>query len=81
MGRAGLGDPAPVDDEYLVGVDDRLEAVGDDDESAAPAEAVERGGEIELGPGVEGGGWLVEEDESGPSVEGAGDGDALALSA
>ena len=54
LGWACLDDAACVDDEDFVGGDDGLEAVGDDDEGAVLAEAVERGGELELCAGVEG---------------------------
>lgn len=82
---------AAVFDEFSVlhdgdvvadGADDG-EIVADEDvgQSVFGLESAQQFDDFDLDGAVEGGGGFVEEDELGPQDEGAGDGDALALSA
>ena len=82
---------AAVFDEFSVlhdgdvvadGADDG-EVVADEDvgQSVFGLESAQQFDDFDLDGAVEGGGGFVEEDELGPQDEGAGDGDALALSA
>ena len=59
------------------------EVVADEDvgQSVFGLESAQQFDDFDLDGTVEGGGGFVEEDELGPQDEGAGDGDALALSA
>src|SRR5215212_419361 len=76
-----LDDPAAVDDQDPVGVDDGRQPVGDD--QAGPA--LEGGGQgpldLHLGLGVEVGGGLVEDDDGRVGQQQPGDGQALLLPA
>src|SRR5829696_1840665 len=76
-----LDDPAAVDDQDPVGVDDGRQPVGDD--QAGPA--LEGGGQglldVDLGLGVEVGGGLVEDDDGRVGQQQPGDGQALLLPA
>ena len=62
---------------------DNGEVVADEDvgQSVFGLESAQQFDDFDLDGAVEGGGGFVEEDELGPQDEGAGDGDALALSA
>ena len=71
---------AVIDDDNLVGIPDRTQAVGDDDDGLATVERVEI---LHDGPfvvGIERVGGLVEEDVIGTLVHRTGDEDALPLS-
>src|SRR5829696_10205511 len=76
-----LDDPAAVDDQDPVGVDDGRQPVGDD--QAGPA--LEGGGQglldVDLGLRVEVGGGLVEDDDGRVGQQQPGDGQALLLPA
>jgi hypothetical protein len=75
---AALYDPAAIDDADLVGLCDRRQTVGDHDGRTA---CVKRLLDRLLGFRIESRGRLVEQDDRRVLEEGAGDGDALALSA
>ena len=79
--RAALGDSAVVEDDDLIGVDDRRKAVGDHHRGAAPGDSVERFLDGLLGAAVERRGGFVEDQDRGVLEQGAGDGDALLLAA
>jgi hypothetical protein len=79
--RAALDDAAVVDDEDLVGLADRREAVGDHERRAAGERRLERQLHGDLGLRVEVGGGLVEHDDVGRLEQQPGDGDALLLAA
>ncbi len=76
---APLHDPAGVDDEDLIGVADRREAMRDHERGATGERGAQRVLHRELGFGVEVGGGLVEDDDVGGLEEEAGDGEALLL--
>ena len=78
---AALDDEAVVEDDDLVGMDDRRQAVGDDQRRAVGGDAVERRLDLALGVDVEGRGRLVEDQDRRRLEHGAGDGDALLLAA
>ena len=78
---AALDDDAVVEDDDLVGVDDRRQAVGDDQGRAVARDPVERRLDLALGMDVEGRGRLVEDQDRRRLEDGAGDGDALLLAA
>src|SRR6185369_12166573 len=76
------GDFAVADVDYAVGVFGDVGLVGyDDDGVALGLELVEEGHDFDAGFGVEVASGLVGQDDAGAVDEGAGDGDALALSA
>ena len=82
FGVVAAGHDAPfIEDEDAVGVLNGAEAVRDGEDGAAFCEGVEGGLDLVLAFGVEGGGGFVEYDDGGVFEEGAGDCDALALSA
>jgi len=70
-----------LDDEDLVHGAEGGEAMGDADDGAIFGEVVDGFLDFGFGLGVEGGGGFVEDEDGGVADEGAGDGDALALSA
>ena len=76
---ARLDDLAMVDDDNLVGIPDRAQAVGDDDNGLATVERVEILHDGPLVVGIERVGGLVEEDVVGILVHRTGDEDALPL--
>ena len=76
---ARLDDLAVVDDDNLVGIPDRAQAVGDDDDGLATVERVEVLHDGPLVVGIERVGSLVEEDVVGILVHRTGDEDALPL--
>src|SRR5271166_4674927 len=78
---AAFDDPAVIDDADLVGLRHGRKAVGDDNGRAALAQSVKRLLDRLLGFGIERRGRLVEQNDRRVLEEGAGDGDALALSA
>ena len=79
--RAFFDDGTAVHDEDAVAVDDGAEAVTDDDDRALAFQAAEGVGDVLLVKRVEGAGGFVEDDKGGFGKKGAGDADALALSA
>ena len=79
--RAAFGDPALVEDDDLVGVDDGREAMGDDDRGPARGDALQGLLDRRLGPAVEGAGRLVEDQDRRVLEQGSGDRDALLLAA
>ena len=79
--RAAFDDPALVEHDDLVGIDDGREAVGDDDRRAAARDAVERLLDRRLGAAVERAGRFVEDQDRRVLEQGAGDRDALLLAA
>src|SRR6202035_4754819 len=75
-------DLAVFDVDHAVGVFGDIGLVGyEDDGIAFFVEAVEEGHDLDAGLGVEVAGGLVGEDDGGVVDQGAGDGDALALTA
>src|ERR1700744_3887871 len=74
-----LDDLAVFEDDDLAGAAGGGEAVGDDDGGAAVEEALEASLDRFLGPHVDVGGRLVEDQDAGLGEEGAGEGDELAL--
>ena len=78
---AGFGEAAVVEHVDLVGVADGGEAVGDDEGGAASGEAGEGALDGRLGFVVDRGGGFVEHQDGGILEDGAGDRQALALSA
>ena len=74
-------DPAFVEDDYLVSLEDCVEAVGNGDDSASLHEFAGGFFEQGFGFGVEAGGGFVEEEDGGVFEEGAGEGESLCLSA
>ena len=76
---ARLDDLAMVDDDNLVGIPDRAQAVGDDDNGLATVERVEILHDGPLVVGIERVGGFVEEDVVGILVHRTGDEDALPL--
>ena len=83
LGSAAVAfaDPAVVDDHDLVGVADGGEAVGDDEDGAADAQAFQRFLHFGFAFGVERAGGFVEQQQRRVFQDGAGDADALALAA
>jgi hypothetical protein len=81
--RGGVGeDLAVADVDDAMGVLGDVGFVGDEDDGvAAGVERVKEGHDFVAGFGVEVAGGLVGEDDGGPVDEGAGNGDALALTA
>lgn len=79
--RAGLDDAAAVEDVDDVCFLDRAQSVRDGDGGATSGGGVEGGLDDFLGLAVECGRGFVEEQDGGVAEEGAGDGDALFLSA
>ena len=77
---ARLDDLAVVNDDNLVGIPDRAQAVGDDDDGLALIELVEVLHDGPLVVGIKGVGGLVEEDVVGILVHRTGNEDALPLS-
>ena len=79
---SALGDDrAVVEYEDAIRVLDGAEAVRDNDDGAAFGEAFKGGLDLVLALGVECRGRFIEHDDRGVLEKGAGDGDALALSA
>jgi hypothetical protein len=78
---AAGNDLTGVKDEDAVGVLNGAETVRNGEDGAAFCEGLEGGLDLVLTFGVEGGGGFVEYDDGGVFEEGAGDCDALALSA
>ena len=78
---AGGGDFAGFENDDQVGVADGGEAVRDDQDGFADDEALEGGLDEGLAVAVEGAGGLVEDEDGGVAEEGAGEGEALFLSA
>src|SRR5581483_8978835 len=76
---AALDDPAVVDDEHLVGVADGREAVGDHEAGAAAQQLLERALDLPLGPSVDAGGRLVEDQDARVGERGARDREELPL--
>ena len=68
-----------VDDDYLVSISDRAQAVGDDDDGLATIERIEVLHDGPLVIGIKGVGGLVKEDIIGILVHRTGDEDALPL--
>ena len=75
------GDAAVVEDDDAVAEFAAAHAVGDVDGGFAGSHLAELFVDFGFGDGVEGGGRLVEDDERGILVEGAGDSGALGLAA
>lgn len=76
-----VGDATRIHDENPVGSDDGGEAVRDDERGPSFHQRVERFLDSRFGTGVEGGGRFVEYEDVGVRDDGAGDGNALFLSA
>ncbi len=76
---ASFDDAAPIEDEDGVGASDGAQAMGDDEGGSAGDEAIEGLLEAVLGEGIDGGGGLVENEESRVGEHGAGEADELAL--
>src|SRR4051812_6091106 len=70
---AAFGDPAAIEHDDLVGVDDGGEAMGDHDGGAAAAHLFQRALDLLLGAGVERAGRLVEQQDVRILENGAGD--------
>src|SRR5690606_8375459 len=79
--RAVGDDAAGVEDEDARGTADRAETVRDHERGAAAHELVERRLNLRLALAVERAGGFVQDEDGRVLEEGAGDGDALALSA
>src|SRR5207237_9973706 len=77
----GLDDAAVIENDYLVGVADRREAVRDRDRRAALGQPVERLLHQPLGLGVERARRFVEDEDRRVAQDRAGDRDALLLTA
>src|SRR4051794_39989257 len=78
---AFFDDFAVAQDVDAVGFADAREAVRDEQDGAAREQFADRGEELVLGLGVEGGGGFVEDHEGRVAEEEAGQGDALPLAA
>ena len=78
---AALDDAAAIDEQDLVGMHQRTEAVGDDDRRAVLRDLAERGANALFGGGVDGGGGIVEHQDRRRRQKAAGDRQALALAA
>ena len=76
---ARLDNLAMVDDDNLVGIPDRTQAVGDDDDGLATVERVKVLHDGPLIVGIERVGGFVEEDVARILVHRTGDEDALTL--
>lgn len=80
FGRRGLRDQLPVfQPQYTVGDFGHGLAIGDDD--AGDGEGAEHGTDLGFAFGIYMGGALIEDDDAGRAVEGAGEEDALFLAA
>src|SRR6266851_3642166 len=79
--HAALDRAAAVEHEDLIRPADRGEPVRDDEHRARARQTLERAVDRELELGVEAGRRLVEDQDARPRQHGAGDGDALALTA
>ena len=79
--RAVGDDSSIVEDEDSLGAADGAEAVGDDDGGLAGEKFVEGLLDLLFALGVEGGGGFVEDQDRSVAEEGAGEGDALFLTA
>src|SRR5581483_8510599 len=74
-------DPSPIENQNHGCVANGAEAMGNDDHGLADDELFQGGLNGGLAFAVEGAGGFVEDKEGGVAEEGAGDGDALLLSA
>src|SRR5712692_6378586 len=79
--RAALDDAARLDDQNLIGAPDGGETMRDDESSAAAHEVAQPLLNERLGFGIEAGSGFVENEDARIGENGAGDGDALFLSA
>lgn len=79
--RAALDDAATFQDEDTIGAANRGEAVGNDQNGAVFHDAIEGLLDESFGFGIEGGGGFIEDENTGIMKDGAGDRDALALTA
>ena len=78
---AALGDPAAIEHDDLVGIDDGRQAMGDHHGGAAAAHLFQRALDLLLGAGVERAGRLVEQQDVRVLQDGAGDRHPLLLAA
>ena len=78
--RALLDDLAIVDDDDLVRIADRGQAMGNDETGAAFHQAQQRFLDARFGARVHAGGGFVEDEDARVGQDGAGDGQQLALS-
>ena len=78
---AALADPAVGQDQDLVGMGDRAQAVGDDEARPALHQVAEARLDQPFALGVEVAGGLVEDEDPRVGIQGPGDGEALALAA
>jgi hypothetical protein len=78
---AALGDTAAVEDDDLVGMDDRRQAVRNDDGGATTLDRLERAEDRRLGAAVQGAGRLVEDQDRRVLEQRARDRDPLFLAA
>ena len=77
--RAALGDVSGVDDEDLVGITDRGQAMGDDDDGPPSRQPGQGLVDVTLGGRVGLGGGLVKDEDGGVLEVGARQRDALTL--
>ncbi len=77
--RTLLDDTPIIDDANDVGMDDRREAVGNDDSRTALHEVIQGTLHKTLALGIEGRSGFVEDEDRGILVDGTGDREALAL--
>ena len=78
---AALDDAATIDEQDLLGMHQRGEAMGDDDRRPVLRGFAERGANALFGGGVDGGGGIVEHQDRRRRQEAAGDRQPLALAA
>src|SRR6266704_7122981 len=77
--RASFRDGSVLEDEDIVGIADRAQAVSDRDHGASLHQALERLDDDPFGFGVERGSRLVEDEDGRVADDGTGDPDALPL--
>ena len=78
---ANFDNPATIHDDQSVGFAQRAQAVGDGNCGAALDQIVERLLDFLLGLGIDGRSGFIEDQDARVDQQGAGDGDALALTA
>src|SRR5690606_27164256 len=78
---AAFDNPSPFEEEDLVGLHERCQAVRDDDHGTVPRDLAEGCANLTLGGGIDGGRRIVEDKDPGFGEDRAGDRETLALSA